>query len=156
MAGRGGVRAGAGRPVGVPNKATLERLAIAERAVADAKASGKKLAKEVLEDFMHLFAGMAAYYQPTPSEAPQQNRNGNETKFRDYAVLACSTAADLAKYQSPTFKAIVGPFGPNPMTGEIGVARQIEGKALPENVEPMSTDPEVLQTIYRRRIAQIR
>lgn len=39
--------------------ATIEKALIAARTVAEAKAVGKKLAKEVLEDFMLLFAGIA-------------------------------------------------------------------------------------------------
>jgi hypothetical protein len=48
-----------GRRRGTPNKATIERALIAARTVAGAKLVGKKLAKEVLEDFMLIFAGMA-------------------------------------------------------------------------------------------------
>ncbi|HEX2351840.1 MAG TPA: hypothetical protein VHJ16_03605 [Xanthobacteraceae bacterium] len=47
-----------GRRRSTPNKATIEKALVAARTVAGAKAVGKKLAKEVLEDFMPLFAGM--------------------------------------------------------------------------------------------------
>jgi len=65
-----------GRHRGTPNKATTEKALIAARTVADTKVAGKKLAKEVLEDFMLLFAGMAAHHQPTPADRPP-NPNGS-------------------------------------------------------------------------------
>lgn len=153
MAGTGGARPGAGRPKGV-SKATLEKIALAQREVAGAKASGKKLAKEVLDEFMQLFAGMAAYYQPTPATVPQQNANQDESKFKEYAVLACEQAAELAQYQSPKLRAILMPLPP---PGD-QPGRLIEATANApggQNVTPLSTDPEVLQQIYRRRIAQV-
>src|SRR5262249_43413537 len=64
-----------GRLKGSRNKATIERALIAERVANEAKMAGKKLAKEVLDQFMVLFAGMAAYYQPKPVPGMQQNPN---------------------------------------------------------------------------------
>ena len=95
-----------GRAKGVPNKATLQKALIAERTVADARMSGRKLAKEILDDFMQLFAGMAAHYQPTPPDRPQ-NPSQDEPMFEKYGRLAVETAKALANYQSPTFRAIV-------------------------------------------------
>src|SRR6266566_3568735 len=69
---RGGRREGAGAPRG-PRKATIARIEaanISEQVVAAKLAdeklrnADKKLAKDVLEDFMLVFAGMAATYQP--------------------------------------------------------------------------------------------
>jgi len=112
--GRGGAGRGQGRKPGIPNKATQERALEAARQNAEAKANGKKLAKEVLEEFMLLFAGMAAAYQPLPPGTPvPPGREPNEAKFITYAKLATDTAADLAPYQSPTFRAI-GVMAPNP------------------------------------------
>src|SRR5262245_18695386 len=51
----------------------------------------RKLAKDVLEDFMHIFAGAAAYYQPrTPAMEALHgvNRNQNKAEFDNYAKLA--------------------------------------------------------------------
>jgi hypothetical protein len=85
----------------------MERLLRAERETAVAQAEGRKLAKEVLDDFMVLFAGMAAHHQPMPrGQAAPPGREPDEAKFEKYARLAIATAADLAPYQSPTFKAI--------------------------------------------------
>jgi hypothetical protein len=67
---------------------------------------GKKLGKEVLEEFMMVAAGMAARYQPAPLGQPKKPGQ-NETKFLTYAEMAIKCASDLAQYQSPRFKAIV-------------------------------------------------
>jgi hypothetical protein len=66
----GGARPGAGRPRG-PSKATIEQGLIAARTVADTKVAGKKLAKEVLEDFMHRTAEMAAHFRPALPGSPR-------------------------------------------------------------------------------------
>lgn len=101
-----------GRPKGAKNKTTIERnriaAEIAARTVIDAKTTGKKLAKEVLDDLMHLFVGMAAHHQPTPPGAPPvAGARPDEARFEKYARLALETARALASYQSPTFRAIV-------------------------------------------------
>jgi len=114
MAGRGGLRPNSGRKVGSQNKATIERLKRAEIEMTQARESGKKLAKDVLEEFMMLFAGMAAQSQPIPEGMPvPPGRKPNEKTFEKYARLAVETAADLAKYQSPTFKAIAVAMAPD-------------------------------------------
>jgi len=97
-----------GRPPGIPNKATLQRVARAEQEMLDAKAAGRKLAKDVLDDFMQLFAGMAAHYQPRPNrQGIEPNPNQSEPLFEKYAKLAVEAAKHLAPYQSPTFRAIM-------------------------------------------------
>lgn len=107
MVARGGARPGAGRPRG-PSKATLEKVLIAERAIVTAQAFGKKLAKDILDDFMQLFAGMAAAYQPLPPNVvASEGRKPDEAKFVKYGRLAIECAKELAQYQSPTFRAVV-------------------------------------------------
>lgn len=98
-----------GRPEGAKSKSTIERELKAARDAEAAVNSGRKLGKEVLDEFMHLFAGMAAAYQPLPpgTEAVPQGREPNEGKFEKYARLAVQCARDLAPYQSPTFRAIM-------------------------------------------------
>jgi hypothetical protein len=109
-----------GRTKGTPNKATVERQLIAAREaearVAEAHASGRRLGKDVLDEFMHLFAGMAATYQPLPTGMPiPQGRQPDEAQFEKYARLAVHCATKLAPYQSPTFQAImVAPPPPDP------------------------------------------
>lgn len=105
MAGKGGARPGAGAPRG-PRKATLEKALIAEREIQGAKASGRKLAKEYLQEFLPVLAGMTAYYQPTFPGMAQQNSNGNEAKFEKWYGYLLDTATKLAPYESPTFRAV--------------------------------------------------
>ena len=69
MSGRGGRREypdgrPQGRPPGSLNKRTTNQLLDAKRAVAEARAQGRKLAKEVADDFMHIFASMAMEVRP--------------------------------------------------------------------------------------------
>jgi hypothetical protein len=101
-----------GRRKGTPNKATLEKALIASRTVSEAKTSGKKLAKEVLEDLMHTFVSMAEHYKPTPPEAERQNPHADEGMFVQYAKHIIDCAKSLAPYQSPTFRAVVVAPGP--------------------------------------------
>jgi hypothetical protein len=125
---RGGKRLNAGRKPGIPNKATIERQEQARidaenaavEAARDAKeaATGprKKLAKDVLEEFMLRFGDMAAHHQPAGTwheemrgrEVVRINDNPNmdEDKFRAYAALAMQAARELAQYQSPKLSAM--------------------------------------------------
>ena len=97
-----------GRVKGTPNRATIEKAKIAEQVMARAEMRGEQLAKEVLNDFMQLFAGMAATHQPIPEgQSIPLGRRPDETKFEKWARLAVQCAKDLAPYQSPTFRAIV-------------------------------------------------
>jgi hypothetical protein len=116
-----------GRQRGTPNKTTMERLLRAERETAVAQAEGRKLAKEVLDDFMVLFAGS----QP------------DEAKFEKYARLAIATAADLAPYQSPTFKAIAVMAPQIPALGGGDVL------SLEHAVEMSVDDPVQVSRVYR-------
>jgi hypothetical protein len=101
-----------GRQKGTKNRRTIEAAEEARIAVENAKGAGKKLAKEVLEDFMHLFAQMAMAYQPaTPGmirpPGPKARAKGNEEKFQVYSKLTVDTAKALADFQSPKFRAIM-------------------------------------------------
>jgi hypothetical protein len=106
---------GGGRRPGTPNKATIEKALIAERAVATAQAAGRKLAKDELFDLIPIFKGAAYHFQPTPSELLQQGRpantrdgmkNGNWDKFEKWIRLLMECATKLAPYESPTFRAV--------------------------------------------------
>lgn len=98
-----------GRTKGTPNKATVERALIAQRQIEEARAAGKKLGKEVLEEFMMTFAGMAATHQPLPPGTinTDPRREPDQSLFQTYARLAVETAGKLAEFQSPKFRAIV-------------------------------------------------
>jgi hypothetical protein len=98
---------------GKPLNETIIKGEAAERVLAAASASGRKLAVDVLDDFMGLFAGMAAYYQPMPDGTVQPGRHPDENKFEKYARLTIKVAGELAPYQSATFRAILAPAAPN-------------------------------------------
>lgn len=107
-----GVRKGerrGGRKKGTPNKATQERVLLAKRVLeGQQNRPGRRLAREILDDFMHLFTGMAAIHQPvSPGTVPGSHQKPDEKKFLEFAQLAVSTAAQLAPYQSPRLKAVV-------------------------------------------------
>jgi hypothetical protein len=158
MAGKGsapGERRG-GRHKGVPNRKNQEALErariadqvkeaeVAERQVA--RIGPRKLAKDVLEDFMHLFAGMAAVTQPLPQGAPvPPGRQPDERAFEKWARLAVDTAAKLADFQSPRFRAVM--TSPAPAATE---RPQTEAKVISID------DPDALARVYERRIQAIR
>lgn len=147
LKGKGGPGRNQGRPAGSRNKATIEAALVAERARAEAlllentelkavgaqemarlaREAGKKLGKEILDDFAQLFAGMAAYYQPAPPGHPVKV-HADEKKFKEYAILACDYAAELAPFQSPRLAAM--------MVGAMQ-ARTIDVKGgLPDPTQP--------------------
>lgn len=106
-----------GRVKGTPNKATAEREALLARVAAEQnqRPPGRKLAREVLDDLMHTFLGMAAQAQPLPEGVvPMPGQKPDPLKFVEYATLAGSFAKDLAAYQSPKFKAVVNLAETNP------------------------------------------
>jgi hypothetical protein len=52
-----------GRKRETPNRATVERALLAERALAEAKTTDTRLAKDMLGDFMRLFAETATRFR---------------------------------------------------------------------------------------------
>lgn len=101
----GGYRPNAGRKVGSRSKDSVERELLAERIMAEqAQKPGRKLAKEVLDDFMHLFMGLAAQHQPLPpGVVDPSGAVRDEEKFVRYATMAGDFAGKLVKFQSPTY-----------------------------------------------------
>jgi hypothetical protein len=136
MAGRGGSRIGSGRPRGSLNKETIEKAIIAERITAAVEMRGEKLAKEYLNEFLKVFAGMAAHFQPTHPGMPVQNPNANEAKFEKWARLTIDTATQLAKYQSPQFRAVM--VAPAPET-DGSTKRKRFSLTIFEGGKPVST-----------------
>lgn len=147
MAKVGGRREGSGRKPGSLNKRTQEALLEQATLKHEALKSGRKLAKNILDDFMHLCAGMAAHYQPAPPEAAQ-NANANEAKFWQAVEMTRDFAVALAKYQSPTFKSIAVYSPPEQ------APKQIDLKANPNVVQ--LDDPAALARVYKLRIAGVR
>jgi hypothetical protein len=157
MAGRGGARSGAGRKAGGRNRATIERASLAERIVAEQQGKpGRKLGKEMLEEFAILFAGLAAHFQPVslarvaPGEAPppltQQDmelwaKSYREPLFEKYAKLAAKCASDVADFQSPRMGTLQVPAPSPPHTGQIRKRFTInifdhQGRPVPRQIEP--------------------
>lgn len=94
-----------GRPPGRKNKATIEREMLNHRRDAeqhrDPRTAIRKLSKEYLEDFTHVCAGYAAQYQPR-----EGNPLADKAQFEFWMGWLLKFAAESARYQSPTFKAI--------------------------------------------------
>ena len=148
-----------GRTKGTPNRRTTEAVERARIDVENAKASGKraiegikkKLAKDVLEEFMMLFAGMAAAYQPLPAGvSPPPGRTPDEGKFQTYAKLAVDTARALADFQSPKFRAIAVVAAPTEQD------RPGDGAKLlnPDNVVQLK-DATAIARVYQRMVKRV-
>jgi hypothetical protein len=100
-----------GRAKGQPNKASVERAAIAERIVAEAEGKpGRKLGRELLEELALMFGGLATAFQPvgtgpggavTPSDLEAWAKSYKEPLFEKFAKLAAKYADAFADFQSP-------------------------------------------------------
>ena len=106
MAGVGnpkGSNGGGGMRKGQSTRKTVERKTVAakEAAVAEVKAPRTKLAREILSDAMVYFFGLAARYQPSPTNGLQ-----DEKKFEKYLDRAADIAGKLAPYQSPRLSSV--------------------------------------------------
>jgi hypothetical protein len=153
----GGRRPGAGRKRGSKSQATIERALLAERIKAEAEMRGERLAKEVLNDLMKLFVALTEVCQPD-LQAPGFDistwiDSAEAVHFEKWALLARDTARDLAKYQSPTFRAVV--IAPPPPTqGQVTKTftlrvfdnhrpdpNSIEGRAARKSEEDKMADP---------------
>lgn len=109
-----------GRAAGTPNKRTITkklmgeymqtpegRVLIGEVVQQQQPRSQGKKAVEILDTLMNLTMGYVARYQPKPNADGQEtNAVADAEQFKEYLGLATSCAKELAKYQSPTFKAI--------------------------------------------------
>jgi hypothetical protein len=156
------------RPRGSKNKTTIERELIAARQLeeredamrdgrhemAAARRSGRKLAREVLDDLMQLGMGLTASYQELAGLTPQRlMAQGEQTvingamedKFWKAAEFTKDCATALANYQSPRLKAAI-PMGAPPIP---------QTPALP-GPQPGSTNVQYfLEHTYRRMIKQV-
>jgi hypothetical protein len=139
-----------GRTKGTLNKKTQEALLVQAQEHQAALKGGKKLAKDVLEEFMMLTAGMAAVYQPLPPGTidADPNRAPDWDKFWQCTGMVRDFASALAKYQSPTFKAIAVYAPPDQTKPAMPV--------LPAGGNVVTIDdPTALQRVYRNRIAKV-
>lgn len=114
MAQHGGKRPRAGRPKEAKNKRTIERQHRHMQIVA--RKAGKEaepLGKQVMEYFMGIALRYAKAYELTDADLSfdsnpdvKEVRDWKRHQFQVWAKLAMTWAADLAPYQSPTFRAI--------------------------------------------------
>lgn len=91
-----------GRTKGTPNKVTIAKAVEAERKLAEMRMKGIRPGLDIMRDFMTVFAGMAAKYQPR-----EGNNSADEKKFYQWADLAFDAAAKVTEFESPKFRAIV-------------------------------------------------
>jgi hypothetical protein len=134
--------------------AEVERLRAQEMSVQESAAhtSGIKLAKNVLEDFMRLFAGMAARAQPLPpGVVPPPGYAPNPAEFEKWAFLAVDAAKALAPYQSPRLAAMmVGAAVVNEITVTGGLPDEEDGGLNHERTiegEPPTEIPPVPKAV---------
>ena len=95
-----------GRKRGTPNKRTAEKALVAERKVAEAKAAGIPLGKEMLERLMLDFVEMAELYKPKPGKKPGAQ---HALQYERWTLHTLRAASELTPYQSPTLRAIYIP-----------------------------------------------
>jgi hypothetical protein len=129
MAGVGGARfypdgRPRGRTPGSRNKRTTNQLLDAKRAVAEARAQGGKLAKEVADDFMHIFANLALEVRPVTQREIERgvkpNPRADESKFKVLSAILLSWVEILIPYQSARFTQI------NVDVGELAYGEDVE------------------------------
>jgi hypothetical protein len=134
MAGNwGGKREGAGRPIGSRNTHSKNMVLEARRTVAEARAQGRKLAKEVADDFMHIFASMALECRPVTAREIERgakpNPKADENKFRMLSAILLNWVSVLIPYQSARFQQVkfdVGVLADGPDGEEVGAMATLE------------------------------
>lgn len=144
---RGGIAKGG------KHKVTREREILAQR-IADEqnmKAAGgqlRKLGKETLEEFMIMFGGLAAAFQP-PGQTREQldawAASKNAVMFEKYATLSVMAAQYLARYQSPTFRAVVIAPPPDPNKGNVRKKFTVgifdgQGRPAPRHIDVVASN----------------
>lgn len=138
------------RPKGSKNKAVIEREAIARdiaaRTITGAQTSGRELAKEKLEKFTVICEGAAAIFRPPDGGVIPKGSIKNWKTFGEWMDRAIWCAAQLAKYQSPTFRAVaVNLEAPQPVAPP--TIDNVTGKVI-----DFENDIVALQARYQRMI----
>lgn len=149
----------AGRKAGTPNKRTQEailREKIPAQIAAEVQRGGDvtgrlhhALAKDVLDRYMHQFDRLAQSCRPIEvNETRPKGHRTNEKRFLTFAEMAIETGKALAKYQSPTFRAVhlvVPPAGLGP-----------DALPPPGNDDKMYDDPQTLTRHYQRTMKLVK
>jgi hypothetical protein len=147
---KGGKRPKAGRPKGAKNKATIERQMKAVQVQArdrGKEADAPKLAKDIIEYFMGVALRYAQAYELTGDDLSysddaevQALRDWKRNQVKGWARLAVAWGADLAPYQSPTFRAIsISPAqddGPKGGTVVMHTIEQVREQLILRGVPP--------------------
>jgi hypothetical protein len=122
--GRGGRRAGAGKPRGSRNKKTLERQAAIAAQIDRIKDGGGQTGKETLEKLMAVAQDCMISERRDLGKENVPNQEDHWKRFGEWFDRTAYCAKELAKYQSPTFKAVavMAPAPTDPMT------KTVEGK----------------------------
>lgn len=121
MAAPKGHKFATGRPKGSKNKRTIERETRAAQLAAETMENAIQRRKspsdyilgvDVLMKFTQIFEGAAAHFQPALDRGPdgrtyERPGVGDWGKFGEWADRAVTAAKELAKYQSPTLKAVM-------------------------------------------------
>jgi hypothetical protein len=106
---RGGFRPGAGRKKGSKNRVIQEREAAIGSQI-DRIRAGARTGEETLGKLMKLAEGCMALHRPTPKReiltGGQKNPDEDWDRFGQWFDRCAYVSKELAKYQSPTFKAI--------------------------------------------------
>ena len=93
--------------MGSRNKATIEGEIQAAREIDRARESGEVLAKDVLNKLMKIAEGATGLHKPSVDvDEKGKPVKGDWTMFGTWFDRTAFVAKELAKYQSPTFKAI--------------------------------------------------
>lgn len=109
-----------GRARGIPNKATILRQTKQAQVIAAMVDSGKPLAVTVLQKAMEFAEGAVAAYRPTMAAelaaGKAKNLDGSHDEFGKWFERWFRCIETLAKYQTPTMKAVEAPT-PAPVPG---------------------------------------
>jgi hypothetical protein len=121
-----------GRPRGALSKQHDDGLQEARRAVADAKAGGYKLSKEIAREFTNTFARLAFEVRPTPQweidhKIREANPRADEPRFLMLSRILLQWLTLLMPFESAKFMSIrVESDELNADTEEIGALEQLE------------------------------
>lgn len=103
-----GHKFGRGVAKGSKQARTIEKEMVAKYANEVASTPGKPqkfLGREILSEMANYFRGRMGAYQPTTNEA--DNTEARHEKFMQMASMARDCAIAVAKYESPTYRAIM-------------------------------------------------
>lgn len=128
-----------GRAVGTKNRGEIEKAIRAERVIANAKANGRKLSVEHMQDFIGVLAGMAGYYQPTFPGMAHQNPNGNDKEFERWFRHFLDLAKSLAPFESATMRSIM--VAPAPAMNDPDRKKQFTLTIFENGKPPMQIAP---------------